>query len=921
MVTDPSDGVGRMKSTTGHTMPDSMTAASDLSAQRLSRLLLGTVTTGLSEIADSAAPDLRLPRIYAGHILLDDTRADLAYVLGLLFELGVYRIAKIDLLDRIFALLEDLDPDGVQGFSSYRVAETVQRIGGLGVLSSDLKVRVLQASHPSKLYSALAIDNSRTPDQRHVRTNWQVVAARCAHALTVLGASTADYESLVRAVRRVFSDSASGWINDAQGSRKQFDIYTPDMYLLAEPFAEELGLPWRRGFERVVADLDLLTHPEGSVTWGRSIGSLSQAMTIEVAAAATLFQLNSVEHRLRWLSRSAIAIGKLGTEFTDGVIDAHRGRATDPYRGSQRRLQLTFDIYGKLLLAARSLMLSKAALSTREVGPFWPPADSLIRFEPSGRSSVWVHRAKALGFVLPLMDGTSVEYLPTPRAPNVLDQSIGGHPLMIPTLARRFTRADGTRVVVSLVPRGTPTKVTHSEHELFVEHTGWATVGGDGVERLFARGSRRVHFIVDGRTLRASETLTFEDTEDGPLSISFAEGPERPLTVEVQGSIANSTVQTGGMPEWRSCWAELTKVHQFELPLRNRVAFSWQVTPWLRVASTDLWHQYNESLYREMNPGFVFVSAGLPDRALADRLTSIDLLHLAWPERWCGTDEKVTREVISCIKELQLPIVWTQHNLVPHRDVTAGAVCYALWAQAADLVIHHSKHGMAKALSTYSYGPETRHALVPHGHWGSQYIPFQGITRADVEAKEGWPPSSLRILVAGQPRREKDLQGVVDAVARCNRPDIQLVARLSGLEKVPSDSRIIPSYGHLTHERYHERLRAVDAMLFPFTTEGMLTTGTAFDCIGAGVAAITSDWGFLDEIFGVSSIRYGSSADDLVHCLEQLTNQQLARSRDAVVARRAHFEWSDIGWRTMGLFEDLVVRHSARLFGSVGEGE
>ena len=110
----------------------------------------------------------------------------------------------------------------------------------------------------------------------------------------------------------------------------------------------------------MINDLDILAQPRGSVVWGRSVGALSLAMTIEVGAACAQHALgNSPE---RWLTRIRAAIAELDAWFSAGVITAHQGRASDAYRASPRRLQMTLDIYGKLLLAALALHQCPAGL-------------------------------------------------------------------------------------------------------------------------------------------------------------------------------------------------------------------------------------------------------------------------------------------------------------------------------------------------------------------------------------------------------------------------------------------------------------------------------------------------------------------------------------------------------------------------------
>ena len=62
--------------------------------------------------------------------------------------------------------------------------------------------------------------------------------------------------------------------------------------------------------------------------------------------------------------------------------------------------------------------------------------------------------------------------------------------------------------------------------------------------------------------------------------------------------------------------------------------------------------------------------------------------------------------------------MWTQHNLLPHRDRSEAARrTYSLWAGAADGVIHHSRYSKQIALAFYRYpqGPALRDPPWPLG--------------------------------------------------------------------------------------------------------------------------------------------------------------------------------------------------------------
>lgn len=100
-------------------------------------------------------------------------------------------------------------------------------------------------------------------------------------------------------------------------------------------------------------------------------------------------------------------------------------------------------------------------------------------------------------------------------------------------------------------------------------------------------------------------------------------------------------------------------------------------------------------------------------------------------------------------------------------------------------------------------------------------------------------------------------------------------------------------------------MRAFDALILPFEPQGMLTTGTAFDVMGAGLAAITSDWVFLDETFAGADIRYGSTAADLQQCLQNLTTGQLQASAAAIAKQTSRFDWGPIAESTLGVLHTL----------------
>ncbi len=870
--------------------------AGTTTAGALADRLIEVTRDKMADFEQSAAPGLELPRLYAGHAVLDDATADLLYVLGLLIECGVDEVGGCELRDRIPPLIASLDPATVEAFASYRVGETVLRIGGLDSIPSELHQTVLDAVHSPGIIDRLADTDAIPP-------NFAVVASRCLRALAELrgGEAPAELPVLLDRVRSMFS-SLTGWLNDGMGNWVHYDIYTPDMYLFAEPLADQLGPGWASGLSKVLVDLDEVAQPGGAIVWGRSIGALGMAITIELAAIAAGRDLDVPQHR--WLARADATLDDLVEWFPKGVIAAHQNRAPMFYRGPARRLQMTLDIYGKLLLSALELRRRPGAASAPP-GDAYIPAERFISFDDSQRATVWSYRAKPLSFSLPTVFGFSADYTPSPRSPGLFEQPTSGHPVMLPVITP-LGRDDRTGASnAPLVPAGLPTSVEHAPGSVTIVHNGWAPAGSD--EPTVA-GRRTATYRVEGRSLIVSEQLQFDDPDlPGPLTLTVAEPAGRPLDVEFDAGRVQA-IDTEGVAEWRSFWGELPRVYQTEIAPSAVVDFTWKVTPRLRVASTIHGHPYDRSLYDPLADRVVALGAGIPDDKLVRRLQDIDVLHMAWPEWWSGVDPQRTAEVLAQVKSAGTAIVWTQHNLLPHFFKTdEAAASYQLWAEAADAVIHHSQAGYDVALATYQYGPNTEHHVIPHGHWGREYETVANTTREDVELAEGWAPCGLRVAVIGTPRVEKDLQLVVDAVHACARDDIQLVIRVDLSVAVPDDPRIIAEFGHLDFSQYLRRVKAFDAVILPFAPSGMLTTGTAFDCIGAGVPAITSQWDFFDETFDGADIRYGETVEDLARCLDNLTPEDLDRSSQALIDLQPAFDWAPIADRTLAVLEAAAL--------------
>ncbi len=867
--------------------------------QELADELRDLAVTVLTDLERLHAPGLELPRVFGGFAVGADARADLAFTLGLLHAEGVEEIAGVRCDDVALEIVRRLDGPSTHSFYSYRAAETVLRLGGL-----DDNPR-LSAWTQADIANVEAVIDSTSMltmlDDGALPNNFAVVLTRCEVARRALGRLPADnrLDELLDKLRGLFGGLTHGWWDDFGGAN--YDMYTPDVYLFAEPFSDELGDVWETGLRKALADLADVATPGGAVSWGRSTGALGVVMNVELGATAV--GRNMSDNPAGWLGKAALATIALRAWFESGVVNSHQYRMTMGYRGPERRLQMTLDLLGKLVQAAHELRAG-AAIEAASPAESFATVDRLVRFEDARNAGVWTHRGGGLDFVLPFVGGFSGDYASSPRQPGTFETAVDSnrHVGWLPLI-----HADGTVRGV----QGPPSALDHEPGQVWVEHNLFTSFDHGAAEpaSIPVQGSRTATYTVDGRSLVIDDALEIDrdpDTIDA-ISVAVPEVRHRPLSVvfETDAPHTATVVDTRGMRQHRSFWNEHHRLHELSIEPARSIAYRCRITPAIRIASSAHGHLYDSSLWDPLgdrvtrHTGFAF------EDAVA--MSACDVAHVHWPEWTSGETAADAERTIGRLRAAGVTIFWTQHNRVPHYYQDASEM-YEVWAANADVVVHHSEYGRAVMEAQYTYGDHTRHAVIPHGHWGHMLEPLrpQG-GRAEAENLLGMEPVVLRLGVVGAPRVQKDVQLVIDAVHASSRDDIELRVWSLGDETVPDDPRIIAERYELTDPAlYARRLFTLDALVMPFT-EGMLTTGTMADAIGAGIPTLASSWGYLREALGKTAIYYGDTAADLAACLDGLSADDLEAARAAIPERRAAHEWDAIAEATYELIDDVVA--------------
>ncbi len=854
----------------------------------------GFVVSCLEQLEATHLPGLRLPRVFGGHVVGADTRADLVYTLGLLGAGGVTSVAGLPIDEALRIALRETDGARTETFGSYRLAETVAQYGPF---DGNPLLAPLTAAQRQQIEAGFDSRHTLKALAAGLSPNYNAVMARCEAARQRLGLPV-DEALLEDLMDRTGTLLASGYLDDSARREGHFDIYTVDIYLFTETLADRLGDVWRSG---AVKALDLgesvCTRNGAAIPWGRSAGVLSICLSIELAGLVARHGLLHGDRAAAWAGRASRAFDSVQGWFSDeGLITAHQYRSIEAYRGPHRRLQMTLDCLGKLADAAN-------ALSGVPDSGYTPSTarDEVVWFDAARNAGVWSYRSPDLAFVLPMVGSGVTDYLAAPRNPGLFE---------VPADSGLVT---GVPVAFSggarFAPCELPAKAVKSPDGLDLEHDGWfqATARDAPRDRDPLGGRRRATYLVDGRTLRVTEDLTFDSPPDA-LALQVAETAGRPLRVEfdARGGDLATTIDTSGLAEYRSCWAELPTVHQIDLRPGTRVRFGWSVTPLLRVMSREYGHHYDASLYGPL-AGRVAESP-LPRAALDGdhaALADCDVFHLHWPESMLPADLARHQVFIDTLRASEVKIVWTQHNLIPHERDPRWEAIYKAWAAAADAVIHHSEWGRSRALARYRYAPHARHVVIPHGHFGNLMSDVAGIDRAAVEDALGLSPGVLRLGIVGAPRLEKRADIAMAAVAASSRDDIELLVISSDL-RAPHDPRIVVlPYERVSREEYNRRLAVIDVLVMPFDDGEMLTTGTVGDAVGLGLPSLVSGWPYLAEALGDAGIRYGSSVSDLARCIDALGTEQLDRARTAAVRLQDDYDWNRLAEKHFELLEQV----------------
>jgi glycosyltransferase involved in cell wall biosynthesis len=264
-------------------------------------------------------------------------------------------------------------------------------------------------------------------------------------------------------------------------------------------------------------------------------------------------------------------------------------------------------------------------------------------------------------------------------------------------------------------------------------------------------------------------------------------------------------------------------------------------------------------------------------------------------------------------RRLGYKIVWTAHNILPHRMPFPPMHRYVrrLMMQQAEAVIVHCEYGRSQLRALFPRQKPIH--TVPIGTYAGVYP--DDVSRSTARQHLQVAPEQFVYLFLGNISAYKGLRKFVQIflaqagpndlalIAGRNR-DGRLVADLE--EQAAQEVRLCVYAQFIPDEEMQYFLRAADVMVAPFTK--ILTSSSVIVGMAYGLPVIVPDLGCMPELVTpAAGIVYPASAPDgLAEALAEIKQRNTAVMGQAGQQIASQLDWDDIAAQTAAIYRQVI---------------
>jgi glycosyltransferase involved in cell wall biosynthesis len=316
----------------------------------------------------------------------------------------------------------------------------------------------------------------------------------------------------------------------------------------------------------------------------------------------------------------------------------------------------------------------------------------------------------------------------------------------------------------------------------------------------------------------------------------------------------------------------------------------------------------------ELTPSHTINLLLLPLEVGARRIAGARLIHLHWVFAFTlpGTRRfPVMRRVahvwflvwLRICRMLGMHLVWTAHNVLPHRPVFADDVsARRALVEASDLVLAHSQSALAELAALGAVA--RRSAVIQHG----PIAPIQSKVSLRMPGAGGGPRRFLffgRVLeykgvddlLAAFVAMPGDVAAHLTVAGQCDDP--RLRSRLHALAS-KAGARVMLRLERVLEEEVAQLLAAADVVVLPFRQ--VTTSGSTMLALSHGRPLIVPGLAGLADLPDAAVFRYDGGIPDLVAALiraARADGEALAAMSAAAHGYASWMTWQEIAEKTI----------------------
>lgn len=304
---------------------------------------------------------------------------------------------------------------------------------------------------------------------------------------------------------------------------------------------------------------------------------------------------------------------------------------------------------------------------------------------------------------------------------------------------------------------------------------------------------------------------------------------------------------------------------------------------------------------------------------LKTKRSRVDILHYHWLDGLYMNRFRTPVQALRFIhhyrlaRDLGFHIVWTAHNILPHRSIIRplDVAIHRLVMRDADVVITHCEAGRRELLDRFPRNGPIE--VIPLGNYGGVY-PVT-MTKPEARGSLGLENSQFVYLALGNIAGYKGLEKFAAAFTQvAGKDDVAIVAGRNRDQSVVNrlkhlqahDARIRVLDGYIPVDEMQRYLLAADVMVAPF--EKVLTSSSVILGLTFGLPVIAPALGCLPELItDEAGILYRpSDPAALSQALVNIKSEDIA-AMGATARRIADgLKWDDIGRRTASAYEKCL---------------